>query len=105
MDFPLAAPVAEAIGAALADELPEITWRPPQATYLAWLDRAGLGLGDEPAAELLARGRVAMGRGRDFGPPGAGLVRLNFATSPEHLADAVDRIASVRSADQLNSTK
>ena len=95
----------EQLASALATELPEIGWRPPQATYLAWLDCAGLGLGDEPAAALLARGRVALGRGLDYGPPGAGHVRLNFGTSSEHLADAIARIASVRSAGQLTSAK
>ena len=45
----------------LARELPNIAWRPPEATYLAWLDCAGLGLGDEPAEIFLAQGRVALG--------------------------------------------
>ena len=77
----------------LARELPNIAWRPPQATYLAWLDCTGLGLGDEPAEIFLAQGRVALGRGLDYGAPGAGHVRLNFATSPEHLSEAVARMA------------
>jgi cystathionine beta-lyase len=78
----------------LAERLPEIRWRPPQATYLAWLDCTRLGLGDEPAATFLDRGRVALGRGLDYGRPGAGYVRLNFATSPEHLTDAVSRMSA-----------
>jgi cysteine-S-conjugate beta-lyase len=78
----------------LAERLPEIRWRPPQATYLAWLDCTRLGLGDEPAATFLDRGRVALGRGLDYGRPGAGYVRLNFATSPEHLSDAVTRMSA-----------
>ena len=36
---------------------------------------------------------AALGRGLDYGQPGAGHVRLNFATSPEHLGDAVRRMA------------
>jgi cysteine-S-conjugate beta-lyase len=86
------------LASALATELPEIRWRPPQATYLAWLDCSGLGLGDEPAVALLTEGRVALGRGLDYGPSGAGHVRLNFGTSSEHLADAIARIGSVRSS-------
>jgi len=83
----------------LADKLPGVAWRAPQATYLAWLDCTGLGLGDEPAARFLTEGRVALGRGLDYGPPGAGHVRLNFATSPEHVSDAVARMArALRSA-------
>jgi cystathionine beta-lyase len=77
----------------LAKRLGAIAWRPPQATYLAWLDCTGVGLGDEPAAVFLKDGRVALGRGLDYGAPGAGFVRLNFATSPGHLSDAVARMA------------
>jgi cysteine-S-conjugate beta-lyase len=84
----------------LADKLPEVAWRPPQATYLAWLDCTGLGLGDEPAAHFLADGRVALGRGLDYGAPGTGHVRLNFATSPGHVSEAVARMAaSIRATD------
>ena len=77
----------------LAERLRAIAWRPPQATYLAWLYCSGLGLGDEPAAAFLKDGRIALGRGLDYGAPGAGFVRLNFATSPGHLSDAVARMA------------
>jgi cysteine-S-conjugate beta-lyase len=76
----------------LPARLPDVTWRPPQATFLAWLDCAGLGLGEEPANVFLDHGRVALGRGLDYGPEGAGYVRLNFATSPEHLDQALTRM-------------
>jgi cysteine-S-conjugate beta-lyase len=80
----------------LIDELPRrlpgITWRPPQATFLAWLDCTGLGLGDEPAEVFLHRGRVALGRGLDYGPEGAGHVRLNFATGPAGLEEILARM-------------
>ncbi len=81
------------LGRDLAERLPAIAWRPPQATYLAWLDCTALGLGDEPAEVFLREGRLALGRGLDYGAPGAGHVRLNFATSPAHLSDAVARMA------------
>jgi bifunctional pyridoxal-dependent enzyme with beta-cystathionase and maltose regulon repressor activities len=67
---------------------------PPFFRELAWLDCTALGLGDEPAAAFVARGRVALGRGLDYGLPGAGHVRLNFATSPAHVSDAVRRMAA-----------
>jgi cystathionine beta-lyase len=38
------------------------------------------------------RGRIALSRGLDYGPEGAGHVRLNFATSPDHLAEALARM-------------
>jgi len=76
----------------LATELPEIRWQPPEATYLAWLDCRGLGLRDDPAEVFLARGQVAVNSGPTFGPGGAGHVRLNFATAPQVLTEAVARI-------------
>jgi cysteine-S-conjugate beta-lyase len=78
----------------LAAQLPQIRWRSPQATYLAWLDCAALNLGTNPAERFLKRGRVALGPGVNYGSTGAGHVRLNFATSPEHLTDAVARMTA-----------
>jgi cystathionine beta-lyase len=78
----------------LAAELPAVSWEPPQATYLAWLDCRALGLGDDPAGAFLARGRVALSPGLDYGRVGAGFVRLNFGTSPELVAEAVRRMAA-----------
>jgi cysteine-S-conjugate beta-lyase len=80
------------LGALLATELPRIRWQPPEATYLAWLDCRDLGLGDDPAEVFLTRGRVALNDGPAFGPGGAGHVRLNFATAPQVLTEAVTRI-------------
>jgi cysteine-S-conjugate beta-lyase len=76
----------------LAAELPEIDWTPPDATYLAWLDCRRLNLGDNPAATFLTNGRVALSPGLDYGAEGAGFVRLNFGTSPEHLIEIVRRM-------------
>src|SRR5579884_3919094 len=78
------------LGRLLDDELPAVRWTPPQATYLAWLDCRGLGMGDDPASVFVARGR-----GLDYGTAGARHVRLNFATSPELLTEIVRRAASV----------
>ncbi|HJV13838.1 MAG TPA: aminotransferase class I/II-fold pyridoxal phosphate-dependent enzyme [Propionibacteriaceae bacterium] len=83
------------LGDLLATELPKIKWTSPEASYLAWLDCRALGLGDNPAEAFLARGRVALGRGLDFGREGAGFARLNFGTSPDHVAEAVRRMARV----------
>ena len=83
------------LAALLVDRLPQVVWRPPEATYLAWLDCRGLRLDGEPAQVFLERGRVAVNDGRAFGPGGEGHVRLNFATSPEVLREAVSRLGSV----------
>lgn len=84
----------------LADRLPGVRYRPPQGTYLAWLDCRGLRLGDDPATIFLERGRVALSSGSEFGQGGEGHVRLNFATSPEILTEAVDRMAAGARAAQ-----
>ncbi len=77
----------------LARHLPDVGWRPGEATYLAWLDCRALGLGDDPAAHFLREGRVALNSGLPFGA-GRGHVRLNFAASPELLDEAVRRMAN-----------
>ena len=79
----------------LADEVPEVGFDPPEATYLAWLDLRRTGLGDDPAAVLLDRARVALSPGRDFGDQGVGCVRLNFATTEGILDEIIERIVRV----------
>ncbi|MFI1800301.1 MalY/PatB family protein [Streptomyces sp. NPDC020379] len=76
----------------LARQLPEVGYAPPEATYLAWLDCRPLGLGDRAASVFLEHGRVALTAGSGFGTGGAGHVRLNFATPPEVLTEAVGRM-------------
>ncbi|WP_225632645.1 MalY/PatB family protein [Streptomyces solaniscabiei] len=78
----------------LAARLPGVVHHPGEATYLAWLDCRALGLGDDPAQAFLHRGRVALSPGPDFGTGGAGHVRLNLATSPEVITEAVRRMAA-----------
>jgi cysteine-S-conjugate beta-lyase len=78
----------------LAEQLPGVGYRKPQASFLAWLDCRQLGVGDNPAEVFLGRGRVALNPGSDFGTQGAGFARLNIGTSPELLAEAVRRMAA-----------
>ncbi|MQY13219.1 putative cystathionine beta-lyase [Streptomyces sp. RB5] len=84
----------ELLSVLLAEHLPAVRYRPPEGTYLAWLDCRELGLGDDPAAVFLERGRVALSGGLPFGSGGAGHVRLNLAASPEVLREAVRRMAT-----------
>lgn len=78
----------------VAERLPQVRYRPEPGSYLAWLDCRATGLGDDPAAVFLERGRVAVNSGLPFGTGGKGHVRLNYATSPEILTEAVDRMAA-----------
>ncbi|WP_143780658.1 MalY/PatB family protein [Ornithinimicrobium sp. CNJ-824] len=77
----------------LAQHLPGVRYHRPSASYLAWLDCRELGLGDDPAAAFLERGRVLLSPGPAFGPGGAGFARLNIGTSEELMAEAVRRMA------------
>jgi cysteine-S-conjugate beta-lyase len=85
------------LGDLLETHLPEARYRLPESTYLAWIDCRDLGLGDDPAAAFLEQGRVALTGGTGFGDGGAGHVRLNLATSPAIIEEAVTRMAAVRS--------
>jgi cysteine-S-conjugate beta-lyase len=82
------------LGELLAERLPDVGYRPPEASYLAWLDCRALPFGDEPAEAFLEQGRVALTRGLAFGREGAGFARLNFATSRGILAEIVARMAA-----------
>jgi cystathionine beta-lyase len=75
------------------DRIDGSAWNGQSGTYLAWIDLTGVGLGDDPAAHLLDRARVALNSGLPFGAGGAGHVRLNYATTPEVLSEALDRMA------------
>ena len=79
----------------LTAKLPSVRYHIPQATYLAWLDLEALSLGENPSERLLEKGKVAFNSGQSFGAQCSQYVRLNFATSPTILTDAIDRIAKV----------
>lgn len=81
-----------ALGGLLDRHLPGCRYTPPDATYLAWIDCTALGLGDAPATVFRDRG-VELSPGLQFGPQGAGHVRLNMATSPDILAAMVAALA------------
>jgi cystathionine beta-lyase len=75
----------------LAERLPLARMRPMDATYLAWLDLRAY-RHEDPAAVALERGQVMIRDGRDFGPGGAGHVRVNLATSRDRVLDLVARL-------------
>ena len=77
----------------LAEKLPTVRYHIPQNSYLAWLDVESLHLGVDPSVTLIEKGRVAFSPGHGFGKQCDQYVRLNFATSPEIITEAIDRIA------------
>jgi len=74
---------------------PGVGYRIPHCSYLAWLDLTSFHLGDDPSAVLIEKGKVAFVQGVRFGPQSTQFVRLNFATSPEILEEAFNRLATV----------
>lgn len=81
------------LGTFLAAELPEIACYPPEGTYLAWLDCRRLDLPVPPFQFFLERAGLGLGNGADFGTNGRARVRLNFATAPAILEQALARAA------------
>lgn len=94
------------LGELLGEHLPEVRYHRPEGTYLAWLDCTSLGLHDDqdaagpgvvsdlagPARMFLDEAGVALSSGHVFGSGGEGCVRLNFATTPAVLREAVVRM-------------
>jgi cystathionine beta-lyase len=77
----------------LTEKLPTVRYHIPQNSYLAWLDVESLSLGADPSATLIEKARVAFNPGHNYGKQCDQYVRLNFATSPEIITEAIDRIA------------
>ncbi len=74
---------------------PTIKYRIPDFGYLAWLDVSALGLGSDPAAQILERSKLALNAGVLYGPKHSNFVRFNFGTSEEIINQAFDRLAKV----------
>jgi len=81
----------------IAAKTPGVGYRIPHCSYLAWLDLTRFNLGEDPSAVLVEKGKVAFVPGHRFGSQSSQFVRLNFATSPEILEEAFNRLATVLS--------
>jgi cystathionine beta-lyase len=77
----------------VAAELPGVTMRLPEATYLAWLDCRPLELPCSAGQFFLDSAKVGLNLGETFGAPYGGFARLNFATSAPILRQIVARMA------------
>jgi len=72
---------------------PAIGFRPPEATYLAWLDCRNLGLGDRELREFFVqKAGLGLSPGLSFGKEGSGFMRLNFAIPAEVLEEALHKL-------------
>ena len=79
----------------LGRHLPQLRYRPPEGTYLAWLDCTAMDLPASPGELVTERAHVTVIDGPACGDGGAGSFRLNFATPHPVLAEIVERIAAV----------
>ncbi|HEX9066501.1 MAG TPA: aminotransferase class I/II-fold pyridoxal phosphate-dependent enzyme [Streptosporangiaceae bacterium] len=77
----------------VATHLPGVRYRPPQGTYLAWLDCTALTLDGSPGELIAERAHVTVVDGPAFGEGGAGSFRFNFAAPQPLLAEMIKRIA------------
>ena len=82
----------------LAEQLPGVGYRPPEGTYLAWLDCRELPMAASPGALspadfFQAKARVLLTDGAACGAAGQGHVRINFATPRPILEEVVRRLA------------
>ena len=78
----------------LRRHLPQVRYRPPDGTYLAWLDCTAMDLPGSPGALITERAKVTVIDGPAFGDGGPGAFRLNFATPQPILTEMVERIAA-----------
>ena len=84
----------------LARYLPQVRYRRPDGTYLAWLDCAAMDLPDSPGALVTDRAHVTVVDGPAFGLGGEEAFRLNFATPQAVITEMVERIAATLSRSQ-----
>lgn len=75
----------------VSENLEQVKYLAPEASYLAWLDMSKYDL-ENPSEFLLKNAKVALNDGAWFGPGGEGYVRLNFATSQDIIHEALERI-------------
>ena len=79
------------------ENLPGITVRKPEGTYMVWMDFRGLGLGADGTNDfVLGKAKIAGDLGTWFGPGGEGFVRLNLACPRRLVAQAMAQLKAAR---------
>lgn len=76
----------------LKEQLPEAIVSPLEGTYLAWIDLSRL-IADEDLQEVVQdKAKIAVDYGEWFGESGKGHIRLNLATTPGNVHQAVTQL-------------
>lgn len=77
----------------LTKEIPEINFKTPQSTYLAWLDMRGLSYSDDEIQNALVKvGKVGIMRGEVYGKEGQGFLRMNVGCPKEKMIEGLERM-------------
>ena len=77
----------------IAANLPQITLREPEGTYLVWLDCRRLGLDDKQLTGLVqSEAKLWLDDGYIFGKGGSGFQRINTACPRSVLKTALERL-------------
>ena len=73
--------------------IPGLHSMPLEATYLAWVDFSGTGMGREEFTDRVQTGaRIAANHGPSFGAGGETWMRFNIATPRPRVVEAVARL-------------
>ncbi|KFE34861.1 MalY/PatB family protein [Thioclava atlantica] len=73
--------------------IPGLRSMPLEATYLAWVDFSGTGMGrEEFTARVEKEAKIAANHGPTFGAGGESFLRFNLATPRARVAEAVERL-------------
>ena len=81
------------VSSLVAEKLPFAKTHLPHCSYLSWIDFTQYNLGEDPSLYLVEKAKVAFVPGHRFGADYAQFIRLNFATSPAIIEEAIDRVA------------
>jgi cystathionine beta-lyase len=82
----------------LQENCPEVTFMRPQASFLLWMDFRKWNLPQKDLErKLIYDAKIGLNNGTDFGPEGAGFMRMNIGTNRATVLEGMRRICSVRS--------
>ena len=78
----------------LTSRIDTIAFRPPEGTYLAWLDCRRMGFESDKALRefFIREARLGLSPGISFGREGSGFMRLNFAVPTPTMDEALNRL-------------
>ena len=80
----------------LKENCPEITFMRPQASFLLWMDFRKWNLPQKDLErKLIYDAKIGLNNGTDFGPDGAGFMRMNIGTNRATVMEGLRRIASI----------